>query len=102
MFNYIDLIGLMAAIFSLTAIIPQIIKSWRTKLTRDISVLALSISVSSNLLWLIYGYLQADKALIFCNMVAFLLNSFLFYLKISHYLRERFPKKTSQQRAAFY
>lgn len=62
--SYVTLIGLAAAVLTTFAFLPQVIKTWRTKSTADISLgtfSALCIGIS---LRLIYGLLIGDLPLI--------------------------------------
>ena len=69
MVDEITVLGLMAASLTSIAWIPQMIKSLKTKKTRDLS-LPLTVIVSMGLtLWLAYGLLREDPALILSNGV---------------------------------
>ncbi len=83
-FSRIDLLGVTAGFLSLAAVIPQIIKSWYSKSTEDISLLALSISTCSSCLWFTYGLVRRDKALIISNSVGMILGSTLILIKLYH------------------
>ncbi|KKK55010.1 hypothetical protein LCGC14_3078860 [marine sediment metagenome] len=64
---YMDLIiiiGLLAVIVTGIRLLPQIIKSFRTKKVRDISLLWEIIGVAGAVLWVFYGYLRQDLILI--------------------------------------
>ena len=60
----IIIIGVLAVIVTGIRLLPQIIKSFRTKKVRDISLLWEIIGVAGSLLWLFYGYLRGDIILI--------------------------------------
>ncbi len=49
------IIGLVAGTFTTLAFLPQVVKAWRSKSTRDISFAAFTIQLTGNLLWLGYG-----------------------------------------------
>jgi MtN3 and saliva related transmembrane protein len=53
----IDIIGYIAGILGLIALIPQIVKSFETKSTGDLSLSMYLIYTISVILWLVYGYL---------------------------------------------
>jgi MtN3 and saliva related transmembrane protein len=80
----ITLIGLAAATLTTVAFIPQVVRAWRTRSTRDISlpmflVLALGIT-----LWLIYGAMIRDLPLIAANLVTLVLVLMILFLKLRY------------------
>jgi len=65
--NWITIMGLIAASLTTFAFLPQVIKTWRMKETRDISLwmyLIFTIGVS---LWLGYGILIGDYPVSIAN-----------------------------------
>mgnify|MGYP001576748782 CR=1 FL=1 len=80
----IDLLGYAAGLLVLTSIIPQVVKSWRTELTRDLSLSRYVIYVCGIILWLLYAVLIGNIPMILSNSAALLLASVLLYLKITH------------------
>ena len=54
---YIEIIGYAAGFLMACTMVPQIVKSIRTKSVGDISWLMLFIYLGSSLLWVIYGVL---------------------------------------------
>ena len=79
-------IGVVAGTITSIAAIPQVIKTFKTRHARDISIwqpLLLSIGVA---LWMIYGILIHDLPLIIANITPLLCNLLLAGMKI-HYDR---------------
>ncbi len=60
-------IGLVAGFLTSIAVIPQVVRTWRTKHARDISIWQPLILIIGMLLWLIYGLLLNDLPLIAAN-----------------------------------
>ena len=52
-----DFIGYLSGFLLAVCLVPQVIKSWKTKSTNDISFLWNSIFVFALLLYLVYAYL---------------------------------------------
>ncbi|MBR9692496.1 hypothetical protein GOV07_01045 [Candidatus Woesearchaeota archaeon] len=52
----IELVGYGAMVVVTFALVPQVIKSWKTKSTKDISILWNSIYLAGLVLWFIYGF----------------------------------------------
>ena len=82
--DMISLIGLFAAACTTLAFLPQLLKSWRTRQTRDISIgwlVLLAIGLST---WIVYGVLRHDMVIIVANVATIALVLILFGLKIKY------------------
>lgn len=82
--DWITLLGLLAAFLTTFSFLPQVVKSWRTRATRDISLgmfMALTMGI---VLWLVYGILIADLPLIVANTVTLALAGTILYLKLRY------------------
>jgi MtN3 and saliva related transmembrane protein len=78
----IQLIGLAAGSCTTAAFIPQVIKTWKTRSAKDLSLGMFSIFCTGVVLWLAYGFLIRDIPVIVANMVTLILASFLLVLKL--------------------
>jgi MtN3 and saliva related transmembrane protein len=82
--GFITLLGLVAGVLTTTSFIPQLLKIWRTRSADDISTgmfVAFCIGVT---LWLIYGALNRDIAIIVSNFVTLVLAMTVLVLKIRY------------------
>lgn len=61
------IIGLSAGTLTTISLLPQAIKLYKSKLTRDISFAWTSLLTIGIVLWLIYGIILQDLPLIFAN-----------------------------------
>lgn len=59
-----EVIGYAAGAFAAAALIPQVVKSWRTKSTHDISILWTSIYLIALVLWVLYGWMIMSYPLV--------------------------------------
>ena len=82
--DWVILIGLAAAILTTFSLVPQIIKIFRTKGTKDISLLMYVAITIGFFLWLVYGVLRKDPAIIFANVVALILGFCVLVLKVKY------------------
>ena len=64
-----EIIGLIAALLSTCAFLPQTIKTIKSKNTRDLSLPMYILLVSGVCLWLVYGILRGSIAIIIANAV---------------------------------
>jgi MtN3 and saliva related transmembrane protein len=77
-------LGLLAGAATSAATIPQVVKSYRTRNVRDISIwqpVLLDIGIG---LWLVYGLLIGDVPLVLANTFSIVCNSMLIYMKIAY------------------
>jgi MtN3 and saliva related transmembrane protein len=67
-----DVIGYVAALFTTFSLLPQIIRIWKLKEARDISLfMPLMLSIGA-VLWLVYGIMIAEAPVIAANVVSLL------------------------------
>ena len=64
-----EIIGLIAAVCTTFAFVPQVMKVWKTKQTKDLSLRMYSIMFLGILLWLVYGILIDSLSIILANVV---------------------------------
>jgi len=86
--NYIDLIGLFAGICVTISVIPQIIKVWKTKKVKQISLLTFGVLTFGIAIWVVYGILKKDLPIILTNSVSLFLNLIMVYFLI-YYEKEQ-------------
>jgi len=78
----IETIGYIAGFLVSIALLPQLIKTWKTKSTKDISIIW-SISLMAGLfLWIVYGVSNMIIPLTIFAIIEFLMSLSLFILKI--------------------
>lgn len=80
----IDIIGYAAGIFVAISLIPQVIKSWKTKSTKDLSLLRYLIYIIGVFLWLVYGFALHNGPMIAMNIFILSLALSVLYLKLKY------------------
>jgi MtN3 and saliva related transmembrane protein len=78
----IEALGLVAALFTTVANIPQAIKVIRTRSTKSISAVTYSMLFLGMLLWVTYGICKNDLPIILANSVAALLCGIILVIKL--------------------
>ena len=68
----ITAVGLLAAAFTTVALLPQLIKVWKTNSTKDISFGMFMLYCGGVFLWFVYGVFRNDLAIILANSLAFI------------------------------
>ena len=77
----IDSLGMVAGTISAIVFLPQVIKTYRSKSAKDISVLMFSFATISVILWLIYGILINNWPVIYTNACVLVLSVIMVYFK---------------------
>lgn len=80
----IDLLGYFAGVLVVISLLPQVIKSWKTKLTRDISLWRYIIYVIGLILWVLYAITIGNGPVGIMNGIGLVLATSILYLKIRH------------------
>lgn len=83
-FNYIELIGLVAALLTTSAFVPQVIKTYKTKNVEGLSFAMYFVFFIGVLLWLVYGIFIESFAVILANLITAFLAFILLYFKIKY------------------
>lgn len=78
------LLGLSGAMIVNIAFLPQVLKSWKTKKTDDISLAMYLVYVTGITIWLIYGIITKDIPIIVSEIIGLLLVLSILYLKIKY------------------
>jgi MtN3 and saliva related transmembrane protein len=82
--DYIQSIGIVAAILTTISFLPQALKTIKTKDTNSISLTMYFLLFLGVSLWLIYGILIDDLPIILANGVTFILAGTILILKLKY------------------
>jgi len=82
--EYIDILGYVAGILVAISLLPQTIQSWRTKITRDLSLTRYIVYITGLILWISYAIIIDNGPVALMNFVALLLASSILYLKLKY------------------
>ena len=83
----VELLGMIAALLTTIAFVPQVLRIYLTKSAEDVSYLMFSIFSTGVLLWLVYGLLIGSAALIAANVVTLALCLTVIVLKVRYQRR---------------
>ena len=77
-------IGILAAILTTSAFIPQVYKIYKEKKAQGVSLTMYLIMFFGVLLWLVYGVLIGSIAIIIANSVTAILQLFVIIFKLKN------------------
>jgi MtN3 and saliva related transmembrane protein len=78
----VQLIGLVAGSLTTLAFFPQVLRTWRSRQTRGLSLTWLLLFTTGVLLWLVYGLVIDDLPVIVANAVTLVLTLCLLGMKL--------------------
>ncbi|HEY1952684.1 MAG TPA: SemiSWEET transporter [Gemmatimonadaceae bacterium] len=70
----IHYLGLLAGALTVSSFLPQVIRTWKSRKTGDLSLGMFALLVTASTLWIIYGFVINDTAVILTNIGMVLLN----------------------------
>jgi MtN3 and saliva related transmembrane protein len=79
-----DLIGTLAGTLTTLSFLPQVVKTWKSRSTRDISLSMFLAFTTGVGLWLVYGILIGSWPVILSNIVTLILAGIILFLKLRH------------------
>ena len=79
--DYVQIMGLAAAVFTTAANIPQALKIIRTKSTKSISTATYALLLTGFIGWITYGVLRDDLPIILANSISALISITILFLK---------------------
>jgi MtN3 and saliva related transmembrane protein len=82
--DWIDVLGMVAATLSTLSFLPQVIKVWQTRSTKDLSMVTLIALNLGIFLWLIYGLLINKAPVILSNVVTLFLTLTMLFFKLKY------------------
>ena len=82
--NWVSTMGAAEGVCTTAAYVPQVIKTWRSRSTSDISLAMFAVMVTGVVLWLGYGIALQDWVIISANAATLLLTGIVLLLKLRH------------------
>jgi MtN3 and saliva related transmembrane protein len=80
--NSIQIIGLLAGSLTTAAFLPQVLKTWKSRSAKDLSLGMFSLFCLGVALWLVYGFAVNDLPVIAANMLTLMLAATLLFFKL--------------------
>lgn len=80
----VEILGYSAGAITSLTFLPQVIKTWKDKSARDISLLMFLIAAVHETMWIIYGVLRDDMVIILTNAVILVMSLIMIYFKLKY------------------
>ena len=79
-----EILGYVSGALITVALLPQVLKSWNTKSTKDISIPWMLLYLAGLSLWIVYGFGVASMPIVLTTAVEFLMAASLLVLKLMY------------------
>jgi len=80
----VGILGYVAGLITAFTFLPQVIKTWKTKSAKDVSLAMFVIALTNQILWLAFGVLRDDPVIIITNAVMLFMTSIMISLKLKY------------------
>lgn len=78
-----NIVGIAGSIFSSVSFLPQVIKLWKTRSAKDLSMMTLLFLILNVSTWLTYGILINDFPIIITNIIVLSMVLLMVYFKLT-------------------
>lgn len=82
--NAITWLGLLAGALTTISFFPQVLKTWKTRSTKDISLEMFLLFCTGVFLWIIYGFSVKNLPVVMTNVATFILSFPILVLKLKY------------------
>ena len=81
MMPFADVLGYTAGAVTTFTFLPQVIKTWKDKSAKDISLLMFIIAAANEIMWVAYGVLKDNMVIILTNAILLVMSFIMIYFK---------------------
>jgi len=82
--NVIHYLGYLAGALTVFSFLPQVIRTWQSRQTRDLSLHMFGFLITASTLWIIYGVVIGDWPVIITNIGMVALNAAIAAAKLRY------------------
>jgi MtN3 and saliva related transmembrane protein len=80
----IDILGYAACTVTALTFLPQVIKTWKEKSAKNVSLMMFLIAFANEVMWIAYGVLKNDMVIIVTNVIMIIMCSIMISLKLKY------------------
>ena len=82
MVAFVDILGYSACAVTALTFLPQVIKTWKEKSAKNVSLLMFIIAAVNEVMWIAYGVLRDDMVIIVTNVIMIFMATIMISLKL--------------------
>ena len=79
-----EILGYAAGAMTAFTFLPQVIKTWKSKSAKDISMNMFLIAFTNEIMWLVYAVMLDNWVIISTNAVMLIMSGIMIWLKIRY------------------
>ena len=79
-----QIIGLVAGTITSITFLPQVIRIWKTKSAKDLSMLMMIMLIGGTTLWFSYGLMIKDAEIIYTNSMVLAMSLIMMFFKLKY------------------
>jgi MtN3 and saliva related transmembrane protein len=80
----VDILGYSAGAITSMTFLPQVIKTWKERSAKDISLMMFLIAALNEIMWVVYGILLNNWIIILTNAVILVMSLTMIYFKLKY------------------
>ena len=80
----VEILGYAACAVTALTFLPQVVKTWKEKSAKNVSLLMFVIAFINEVMWISYGVLRNDMVIIVTNVIMIVMCSIMISLKLKY------------------
>lgn len=77
-------IGYVAGALTVASFLPQVVRTWKTRKTKDLSLVMIVLLIAAGALWITYGLVSTDWPVVATNVGMVSLNAAILAAKLRY------------------
>ena len=82
--NGVDILGYAAGAITSLTFLPQVVKTWKEKSAKDVSLMMFIIAAINEVMWIVYGALLDNWVIILTNAIVLSMSLIMIFLKLRY------------------
>ena len=80
----VQVLGYAAGAVTSLTFLPQVVKTWKEKSAKDVSLMMFIIAAINEVMWIVYGALLNNWVIILTNSIVLAMSLTMIYLKLRY------------------
>ena len=80
----VDFLGYGACAVTALTFLPQVLKTWKERSARNVSLMMFLIAFTNEIMWIAYGVLRDDMVIVVTNVIMISMCSIMITLKLRY------------------
>lgn len=80
----VQVLGYAACAVTALTFLPQVMKTWKEKSAKNVSLMMFIIAFINEVMWIAYGVLQKDDVIVITNVIMITMCSIMIGLKLKY------------------